>query len=155
MAFDLNALDVATPSEKPFDLEILDPFTDKPTGLFIQVLGEGSTVYREFNRRASNEAIKRNFELQRKAKDIKAPTVEEMEGRASKLLAACTVGWFTKTPGEKIDDPAKIEKAIKVDGQVLEFSPEHAERIYDDPRFIKIREQVDKAITDLGNFTKG
>lgn len=144
--FDLNTLDVATPSETPFDLQILHPVTKEPTPLFIQILGKESSTFRDAVRRETNAALRRDFETKRKGKDAKPQTIEEIEGRSTALLAACTVGWFMKGKGEA------VEKSITLDGQQIPFSAAAAEKLYDDPRFADVRRQVDEGIGELENF---
>lgn len=148
---DLAKLNAAEASEATFDLELRHPVTEEPTGLFISLVGLHSAEVRRVKDAQVNDILRRNFEAQRKAKDAKAPTVEEGQKRTSKLLASATVGWFTKEPGKR-GEPDKVTQGLPFDGTRIEFSKAEAERIYDHPGFEWLRAQVDEAVGDLANF---
>lgn len=142
----LATLNAAEAAENVFDLELLNPVTDKPTGLFIKLVGFHSDAVQKVVNEQRNDGLKRSFEATRKGKPLTA-TVEEIDRNTARTLAAATVGWFTKE-GDKIEDGLPFGKSRLV------FSTEEAERLYLQPGFDWLAKQVDKAISDLANFIR-
>lgn len=133
---DLGTLNATTAGNKGYELELLHPVSKKPLGIFITVLGKDSTAFREHTRDRVNERLRKNFEAQRKGKDQPVPTVEQGEKETAELLAAVTVSW----------------RNVTLDGEALDCTPANAKRLYLAPGLSWIREQVDEAVADLGNF---
>lgn len=131
---DLGSLDLTAASNKGFELELAHPVSRKPLGVFITVLGKDSSAFRDHTREKVNERLRRNFEAQRKGKDQPIPTIDQSEKEAAELLAAVTVSW----------------RNVTVNGEALECTSANAKRLYLDHHWI--REQVDEAVADLGNF---
>jgi hypothetical protein len=154
MTVDFANLDTAQACETVFDLELLHPKTDEPMGAFIQIVGRDSSDFRSASVETTNAILKRNFEAQRKG-NVKAPTIEDAERNTVKLLAAATRGWYTKTPGKKPGEPDLIEDGLLFGGTRLMFSQEAAANLYANPGYEWLRNQVDKAIGEVGNFLKG
>lgn len=108
-------------------LEILDPLTQKPTEIKIQVL---STRSKDFN--------KRSLEIYRAGlKKGDKVDVEKVKEDEAKIIAACIVGW----------------SGIVISKKKFEYSPENAVELIN--RFPWIGEQIDKFAVDLKNFMKG
>jgi hypothetical protein len=143
-----------TASELAFDLELLSPKDDEPTGLFIQLIGMQSAPVRAAVRDNTNDILKRNFEAQRKA-TVKAPTADEADRRGAKILAAATVGWYSKEPSVKPGEPDKIEQGLPFGETRLAFSTAEAEKLYANPGFDWLRAQVDRAVGEVANFLPG
>ncbi len=126
----LKALDPVAASDRGYELELRDPFTNEPLGMFITVMGQQSTVFRKYQRAKLNERLDQEGMSQ-----AKSLTVEELEEGAIEACVLCTKGWR-----DIVWDDAEGE---------LEFTPENARMLYTHEW---IRRQVDAAITTLGNF---
>jgi len=133
-AIDLSSLDTATACEKGFELALKHPITNEGLGSFITVVGKDSPTFDAFVKRQSNDRLRRQFQLQRRAKDAEAPTVEQIEQDAISLLVACTTAF----------------RNVTYKGQVLTFSEENARLLYTEQKWV--RAQVDEAIGDIENF---
>jgi hypothetical protein len=134
---DLASLSTKDACEKGYELELKHPVTNDPLGVFISVVGSEADAFQGFIRRKGNERLRRDFENKRKGRE-EAPTIERAEKDAIALLAACTTGWRT---GDK--------PTVTHGGKALEFSEANVKFLYAE-RWI--RDQVDEAIGDLGNF---
>lgn len=134
---DLASLSAKAACESGYELELLHPATREPLGVFISVVGSEAEAFQGYVRKRANDRLRKQFANQRKAVE-EIPTVEQAEKDAIALLAACTTGWRTG------DTPT-----ITHGGKPLEFNDVNARFIYAE-RWI--REQVDEAIGDLGNF---
>lgn len=154
MTINLANLDLAEAGEVIFDLEILHPKTDEPTGMFVQIVGMHSEAVRDIVRRNTNEILKRDFEAQRKG-GSKPPTMEESDRRGADVLAAGTVGWFTKEISTKPGEADKIVQGLPFGETRLQFSRSEAVKLYTNPGYEWLRKQVDKGIGDAGNFLPG
>lgn len=134
---DLASLSAKEACEKGFELELQHPVTSAPLGVFLSVVGSESETYQAHVRKKANERLRKQYEGRSKGRD-EAPTVEKAEAAALDLLAACITGWRT----------ADVQ-TVTHGGKALEFSPANA-------RFLLaekwIRNQVDEAVHDLGNF---
>lgn len=126
---DLSSLSPTIACDKGFEFELKDPFTSEPLGAFISVTGREGTAFRNHVRKKANEGLKK----QASGKE-QVQTVEELEAAGVELCVACTTGW----------------RDITWQGADLPFSPENARTVYAEKW---IRDQVEEAILDLGNFT--
>lgn len=122
---DLSILDTRKAADAGAVLELVHPTTHKPLDIFITLAGVDSQVWKDAQRRQSNNRLKKkSFRL----------SAEELEAEGVDMLAACTLDW---------------ENMI-LDGQELECSRENAARVYS--RFSWLKEQVDEFIGDRANF---
>lgn len=137
---DLASLSAREACDKGYELELRHPVTNEALGVFISILGSQSETAQEITRRKGNEMLRKRFESQRRGKADDVPTIEQAEKDAIALLAACTTGWRT---GDK--------PTVTHGGKALEFSEANAKFLYAEAW---IREQVDEAWADLGNFIK-
>ncbi|MEN9924152.1 MAG: hypothetical protein RL268_278 [Pseudomonadota bacterium] len=144
--FDLAALNTAT--EAVHELELLHPDTKEPMGLFIAHKATASPSVQEVANRQANRMLRKQFASQRKGKDEEPPTIEQYKSNAAEILAAATVRWFERdAKGKEIDGfPFGPERKL--------FSPEAAQELYANPGFIWLRDQLNEAVDDLGNFIK-
>ena len=140
-AFSLDDLDLATPSNEGFEIELIPPATNEPLGMFVKVLGKYSNVFIEKNKRASNEYMRRVQQLKKRGKEEEPYTIEKAEERGTDLLVACTIGWRT---GDK--------QTLNFNGADQPFSPANAALLYASPKWAWLRVQVDDGIGDIGNF---
>lgn len=147
MSVNLAALDTAVASEIPFEFELKGPTGDK-LGLFVQVRGRDCEAVRAVNSRRRNQALKKNFEAQRGA-EVEAGDLiaEEIDQATAELLAAATVGWYEKKGKAK-------EDGFPFGDTRLMFSQEEAAKLYMNPGFKWLADQVDKAAYNVGNFIK-
>jgi hypothetical protein len=132
---DLKKVDFVDGANSGFTLVVFDPATMVDTDISITVLGRDSDIYRQL---AANQSRKRLGKMA-KAGRVTAGTMslDEFENDAMELLVACTTAW----------------ENISIDGVPVEYSKESARRVYKEYPFIK--EQVEAAITDRANFSKG
>jgi len=139
---DLAAYDPTEACNKGYELELTDPNpkSGKPLGVFITVVGSESDAFKDHVRSRANNSLREQFAAQRKGKQ-EPPTVDRAVEEAVRLLAACTVSWRT-------GDRPVIEWA----GEQLECCEANARRLY---AHKWIRDQVDDAVGDLGNFMPG
>lgn len=144
---DLAELNTADACEVVHELELKHPVSGVPLGVFIMHKGMNAAAVQKIARAQGNEILRKQFTATRKGKED-APTIEESGKRSAKLLAAATVGWAT-------DEKGKREDVLVIGKERIAFSPDQAERIYDNPGFGWLRDQVDEAVADLGNFMKG
>lgn len=149
----LNLADLGTHTvdDVTFDVELEHPVKGA-TGLVIQVIGLHSEKVRSLRDRQANEMLKQNFAAQRSAKN--APTVEVATKRNATLLAAATVGWFSKEGGDKPGQKPKITQGLPWGETRLQFSEEEAVKLYSDPAYEWLTKQVDDAVGELANFMK-
>lgn len=139
---DLASFDTKAACEKGFELELRNPFNSEPLGVFISVVGTESEMFQGHVRRKADEKLK--SQVMRRNRPEEAPTVAQIERDSIALLAACTTGWRTVENGES-------KPTITHGGKPLEFNEANAKFLYANKW---IREQVDDAIGDLGNFTQ-
>lgn len=129
---DLAIFDTKTQADKGFKLDILDVRTGEPSGFWITVLGVDSELMQARIREEAErmaDAMKRDF--------VASETAEASRARRIERLVLATVGW--------------AENA-KIAGEPFPFSTENARRLYSDPRFPAIREQVERGIQNRANF---
>lgn len=128
-----SAFDAASlmPDIDECEIQIFNPITKKPTGIYVTVLSKDSEVYRDLQKKQAHARFKQ-FGRQRSA----ALTSEELEEESLQLLVACTKTW----------------RGMAYKGKELDCSPENVRMIYENVS--TIREQVDDAIHDRGNFKK-
>lgn len=123
---DLNSLDIVAAAGAGAEIAILHPVTGKELGITITVIGADSERYRKNLRSLASGRLNR--------KNRKPMDVEEAEEEGLDLLAKATLGW----------------KGVVVDGAEIPFSKDEAKKLY--RRFPWVKEQVDAAIVDRGNF---
>lgn len=134
--FDFAALDYGSACEVPYEFEITHPDTGEGLNAFISVIGTESGAFKNAVRKMANARRLREFENERKGKN--APVlIEEDEKATLDLVCACVVGW----------------RNIIVGGKELEFNTDNLRSFL--TQFDWVRGQIDKASTDMGNFTKG
>lgn len=148
-AFDLSALDTATPCDAGAEIEILHPVTREPTGILITIYGKDSDVFREITRKTINQRIKQDAMDARRGKPAAIRTLEEIERENVEMFAACTKSWRTR-----LGDGSYEENQLTLFGEKLACTVPNAIRVYSDPRLRTVYEQVNEGIGELGNFIK-
>lgn len=131
---DLADLDPAKACAKGYELELVHPASKKGLGAFIKVLGAESAEYQQHVRARVEEGQERQFAAERRGDSPKPLTLDQLDKRAAALLAAVTVGW----------------RNVGMNGAELTFSEANARKLYEEQRWV--RDQVDRAVHDLGNF---
>ena len=116
-----------------FTLALKHPVTDEVLAdgdkvVSIELFGTASKQYRNAVTSMQNRALRRQA---RKEK----PNVEQIRDESLNLLVACTAG----TANLAIDGKAVVDE-------------EGYRKMYADPRFSWIRDQVDEALGDTSNF---
>lgn len=122
---ELSLLDTVSRANEGVEVEIVSPRTGRPSGLTIVVYGKDSQVYRD--------ALKAVYERRTKRTDPSPITVEEAESESAEILARCTKSWNAEEDGKPV--------ALTVDAAMSVYR-----------RYPVIRDQVDRAIADRGNF---
>jgi len=131
---DLADLNTTTAADKGFELELQHPVTKAPIGVFVNLLGKDSTVFRDHVRKSANDRLRKQAINSRRNKEVETPTIEKIEADAIDLLAVCTTDW----------------RGVTYKGATMPFTVANAKTIYGELTWI--REQVDEAIGDLENF---
>lgn len=138
MAFDLSTLDSKAASEAGTTIEIISPATGEPLlddgkPVAITIIGIDSAKLRGIARKLND----RRMTDIRKGKNADFDS-EVADEEKAKLYAAATIAW----------------EGIALDGSVLECNDRNAKKLYSDPRFPWLVEQIDKAIADRQRFFK-
>jgi hypothetical protein len=125
--------------ETPFRLVLVHPITRQPMRD-----EQGNPAYIDHYSSDSEIARKHQRNIQRRRLAMRGRmkiTPEELEAESVDILAALTVDWhLVDLKGQVID---------------LEFSQEHARRLYANPAVSWLREQLDESTADRANFSKG
>lgn len=124
----LAEFDTVTRANDGVEIELRRLTDGSPSGAFIKVYGIDSDVFRAIQTERAQDA------LAREAKRAPALTPAEVEERAIRTLARCTIGWRG------------------IEG-IPEFSVEAAADLY--RKYPAIREQINVAIADRANFLMG
>lgn len=134
---DLNDLNVVAAAERASIVELEHPATGKPLlddekrPYYVEILGEDSAAVAKLDRKHADARADRI----RRGKDWGTDS-ETLEGEAVQRLFAATVSWYLPP----------------LDGETVEFNHKNAHRIYGDPKFAWIVEQVGKAMKDRKRF---
>lgn len=131
---DLADLDPAAACAKGYELELVHPASKRPLGIFITVLGAESPEYQRHVRARVEEGQERHAAAERRGESPKPLTLDQIDKRAAALLAAVTTGW----------------RGVVWEGAEMPFTEANARKVYESRRFV--RDQVDRAVHDLGNF---
>jgi hypothetical protein len=144
---DLKKLDTVTGSNAGFELQLYDPATLMPLGIFIEVLGQDGAEFR----RVQSEQNKQRIAKMTKSGVFRAgaATAGEMEADMIEVLAACTKAWRDETEEAKA---AGTYDKITVGGEMFTCTRAAAAKLYTD--YPWIREQVAAAVTDRANFLR-
>lgn len=138
MNFDLALLDTQGPMEKGANMEVLNPITNQiarlPDGsaVYIRLLGSDSNKVRDKEREMMDTRTEKS---QRGKQRFLA---HEIEADNNEILVAATTGW----------------NLAELDGEPFPYSEENARRLWNDPRFVKIREQARQFMANVSNFVK-
>ena len=142
-AFDFDALDLATLSDKPFEFELEHPGTGEGLGVFVSVVGAESETFQQYLRAAGDALRRKEFEAQRKGKPEEPLLLADEEETGLRAIAACVKGWRTVNGGGS--DPV-----ILIAGQRHEFSADNVLVLL--RKFRWVRWQLNKATGTLGNY---
>jgi hypothetical protein len=133
---DLSNLDTLSTAEAGTDVELEHPVTGEPIKdddgkpWVISIRGSDSKTVRAIAKKQQNRFTER---LRKRGQFGDADTAES---EAVEKLVAATIGW----------------RGLVMDGKPYEFSPENAHKLYSDPRFPWIVEQVQAAMVDRKRF---
>lgn len=141
---DFANLDLGKLAEQPHEIELVHPENGAGLGVFVSIIGSESETFQSYMRDKANEALRKSFRQQRRAKD-EPQTVEEQEELILDAIATCMTGWRTVKDG-------KNEPVIVWGEDKLEFNKANAIRVL--KHFRWMRTQVNDATADLGNFIK-
>lgn len=130
-AYDLSSLDTVTAANNGVDVELKHPVTKVPLGMFINISGTDSDVYRESMRGRRNKRLSK-VQVGGGADS----TAEEIDAEAIETLVDCTNGWN-----------------LVLEGKEVPFSRKTAREFYS-KKYPWMAEQIDKAMGDRGNFLK-
>jgi hypothetical protein len=144
---DLKKLDTVAGSNEGFELQLHDPATLAPLGIFIEVLGQDGAEFRK----VQSEQNKQRIAKMTKSGVFRAgaATAGEMESDMVEVLAACTKSWRDET--EEAEEAGTSDK-ITVGGEAIACTRAAAAKLYTD--YPWIREQVAAAVTDRANFLR-
>jgi len=125
--------------EDTHTLNVVDPATDKPTGISIVIRSAFSEVGKQLLRKHSNS----NIERRNRGKPMKA---EQLEEQAIEKAASYVVSWDWGV------DP-ETKEPNTYDGEVPVYSMKAAAKIMREQGWLF--GQVVEAAEDIANFTKG
>src|SRR6056300_455969 len=83
---DIGDLDTVTGSDKGARIELVHPTTGAKLGVFVNVLGKHSTVFREIVRDRVNLRVKKESYAARRGKPLDPRTAEQVEAEAVDLI---------------------------------------------------------------------
>jgi hypothetical protein len=137
MTFDLSKFDTATLADKGAAINLLSPLGDVVMGSDKQpiqffILGQDSKKFK-----ADIAEARRQAQTQTKANNKKLKTPEDEEYDSIVRIAGYTVGWTNN---------------FMLDGKEFPYSQENAIKLYLDPRFQWIYEQINRQIMNRANF---
>jgi hypothetical protein len=137
----LSELNTKAAADHGVEVEILHPKTNASLNppVFITILGTDSETYRRHQRKVQNRRLENLGNRRRKVK-----TAEEIETEEIETLAVCTVAWRT-------GDDHRLELEP---GQMFDCTLENVKKLYTDPGFTWLRDQVDLEMGDRANFLK-
>lgn len=140
---DLESLNTVAQSDAGHELELVHPTKATPLGIYVTVLGRDSSVFRDLQ----NEQNRRRLSKMQKLGTVRANIpLEEIDKDAVELTAACIKSWRTvDLEGDKPEEPVILLK-----GERLQCNKANASRLF--VEYPWVREQVEAAITDRGNF---
>lgn len=141
-SFDLDSIDTRIACNKAIEVELVNPATKKPLGIFWSVLGNDSDEAREYNRNQINADGRKAAYAKKRGKDPEVKTIEVLEQETVDWLTICSTGWRSSDGN-----------VIKYKGELLEFNVPNCRRILTEKSFI--RQQLSEEILDLENFMKG
>lgn len=136
----LAKLNTAVAAEQGAAVEILHPTTNLPLGITFYVRGTDSAAFRDITRKQQN----RRMEASKKSRTARSLTSEELDAESIEVLVACTAGW---------EEGGRNEIELS-DGEFVCCTPDNVRRVYSDPGFSWLREQVDREVGDRSNFLK-
>lgn len=138
MPFDLATRDTKAAAESGIVVHLKDPATDEPMfgdgeePVTITILGSDAAKIRA----KSHHSLDQAFAKLKKKGDSTEGRSEEIERETVKLLAAATIAWT----------------GFVVDGSPMECNEPNARKLYSDPRFPWIVEQLRKVMDDRAAF---
>ena len=149
----MNLADLSTTkvNDATFDVDLVHPVLG-PTGMVVRVIGSHSDKLKKLHERGVNEALKRTFESKRGK--VTQMTLADGRKAVAEKLAAATVDWFEKELDVSVGQKPKITKGFEFGDSRLQFSEEEALKLYSDPSFEWLTDQVLEAVDELANFMK-
>ena len=149
MRLALASLNTGETSNRGRSVELVHIATQVPIGIRFYVLGCDSNEFKRIQRKQQAE----NLEKQKRTRrGLYLASPEETELLALELLSNLTTGWDqddTDCDGNIISVSSDIQLEV---GEFIPFSKEAARRIYSNPGYSWIREQIDAAIGDRKDF---
>ncbi|WP_417292939.1 hypothetical protein [Desulfovibrio porci] len=121
---DLASLDTAALCDQGAELELNNPATGEPLGVYLTLAGVDSKTFRNALGAVAGKRAKRRG----------SPTIEEIRAEDVELAARCTLAW----------------RNVVVDGQELPCTLDNARQVY--RRFPWMREQASNFAGDRGSY---
>jgi uncharacterized protein CbrC (UPF0167 family) len=130
----LKSFDTKTLSNRGVEVELKDVKTGKGSGTFFTILGTDSDKFREIKAQRSRDIM----DMVKNRGEGYMPSVDEIDLSSCEMLADCTTGW------RGLEDESD---------QPIEFTRDAAVKLYVD--YPRIREQINVAMSEYGNFLAG
>lgn len=134
-------------ADQGFEVAILNPKTQLPTGVYITIYGVDSEVFQNTQNKQQNRRLQ--------SKRIML-TAEEQKAQTADLLAACTKSWRTVEVKEENGEKCEVSRdEIEIEpGQWFPCTTDNARMLYRKRGFAFVREQIDREMGDRANFLK-
>lgn len=135
---DLSNLALASSAEEGAALHLKHPVTGEPLfcddgkPMSITVVGMDSDRFRKAERSIANQRLR-----QAQRRRSSTMSMEDIEKETVRAFAACTLDW-----------------SLQMGGKPLPFSTDEAVKLYGNPDYGWIREQLDDFMSDRANFSK-
>lgn len=123
---DLSKLNTAQLSDEGVEMQLRHPVNGELLDCWITLCGQDSRVHRQKRKEIRSKAMKQKIE----------DAVEASEQHAMDLRIASTLGW----------------RGLEIDGKEFKYSADNAVKLYSDPGFDWLVNQVDRFMGDRANF---
>jgi len=149
---DLGKLGITESANAGFDLVLIHPKTGDPTDVFIKVLGRDSGEYRQLSLMQQRRRLQKLVSKPGRA-SMESVSDADMDRDSAEIAAACTKAWGTNLGEIATEEEVANKDKLLFNGEWLVCTREAALMVYIKEPWI--REQVESAILDRANFSKG
>jgi hypothetical protein len=132
------------------DLELVSPVTGRPLGMWVRVFSKDSERGRRAIERLANRRIQAETHRGRNVR--REVNLDEHEEGRAEVIAACTEKWWEITEAE--DGSELRVDHWTIAGQPFPCTVQNARRLFADPHFTWMLDQVDLFAATRSGFAK-